>query len=358
MRIYVRLCIGVRNDLRCLAVSHRFYPLCDKDVRPLRKSHAIPHGSIYSLSDRRAIRTTSVKQAVRALRMASIWASFLSSSGHAFADDSPTQKLQTTTSDTSSDAQPDTAAVTTSAQASPEQAAATAYQKALASYAKGDVPAALDSMRESYRLSKRPELLYNLAQLEDELKICRDSLADYRQYLELVPHGRYRDSAEQARQRLEQQCPPPAAAPPDTATIAANPAATTSEERHKESSVGPSETAYWSAPRVLGWSAIALGTLAGAGAVYCQSQAVQAKHELQQSLDDALAGGPPVDMSLQDRQDRYNHIAIGLGIAGGAMVASGALVLLLAPGKSGQQAQSASVYALPGLVGASYAQRF
>jgi hypothetical protein len=63
-------------------------------------------------------------------------------------------------------------------------------------------------------------------------------------------------------------------------------------------------------------------------------------------------------MSLQEQQHRYNRTAIGLGIASGALIVSGALVLLLDPGQSEPRARSATLYVVPGLVGASYAQRF
>jgi hypothetical protein len=289
-----------------------------------------------------------VKPTLRVLRAASIWASFLSSSALAFADDSPTQKVRSAEAEASSGKQNANAGP---AVESSEQRAATAYQDALASYAKGDVTAALDKMRESYRLSQRAELLYNLAQLEEELKACDDALADYRRYLELVPRGRYRESAELAERRLVEECPPPAAVAP--ASSVASP-----DEAHPPSAEHEQEPPYWTSARVIGWSAITVGTLSAAGALFCQLQAIQAKDALQQSVDDALAGGPSVDESLQARQHRYNHAAIGLGITAGALVTTGALVLLLDPGKAGQRLHGASVYALPGLVGASYAQRF
>src|SRR6478735_10358554 len=97
------------------------------------------------------------------LRAASLWASVLSTSAHALADDSPTQKLQTANTVPASSGQSDGTREGLATSASTEQLAANAYQQALVSYAKGDVPAALDSMRESYQLSKRAELLYNLA---------------------------------------------------------------------------------------------------------------------------------------------------------------------------------------------------
>ena len=287
------------------------------------------------------------------LRTASVWASFLSSTSLALADDSPTQKLQSDESIANPDRQSTSAKPSSE---SPEQRAAEAYQEALTSYAKGDVTAALDKMRESYQLSKRAELLYNVAQLEEELKACSDALTDYRRYLELVPNGRYRDLAGQAERRLAQQCPP--AAEPPTLVTTASAASVSATDEAPPPNAEPVQDSYWTGARIIGWSAITVGALAGASALYFQLEAIQAKHDLQQSVDDALAGGPPVDRSLQDRQHRYNHAAIGLGITAGALVTGGVLVLLLDPGRAEQRTRSANVYALPGLVGASYAQRF
>lgn len=294
-----------------------------------------------------------MKRALRVLSAASVWASFLSSSALALADDSPTQKLQSARSEANPGTQ---SAIAEPSTESAEQRAAVAYEKALASYAKGDVRAALDNMRESYQLSKRAELLYNLARLEEELKACSDALTDYRRYLELVPNGRYRDSAGEAERRLAQECPPPATVPTRAGTVTASSVPPTDEA--KLPNAEPEQNSYWTSARIIGWSAITVGVLTGAGALYCQLEAIQAQGDLQQSVDHALAGGPSVDESLQDRQRHYNHAAIGLGITAGALVTGGALVLLLAPGEAAQRTHSASVYAVPGLVGASYAQRF
>lgn len=285
--------------------------------------------------------------------MATSWVPFLLWSLRALADDSPTQKLQAAKTEANSPAPADPSLAQETSNQSPEQLGALAYQKAVASYADGDVIGALGSMRESYQLSKRAELLYNLAQLEEELKGCSDALSDYRRYLELVPNGRYRDSAEQARGRLERECaPPPPAEQPSAEPVR-------SEEAPKERAVEPApQTSYWTASRIIGWSAISAGTLAGAGALYFQLQAVQARDEFKRSNDEANAGGPPVDLSLQDQQHRYNRSAIGLGITSGALIASGVLVLLLAPAESKRHSRSATLYAFPGVVGASYAQRF
>jgi len=289
------------------------------------------------------------------LRAASIWATLLSSSAHALADDSPTQKVQSAKADAAPDEH------TGSVEATPDsnsQLAASAYQQALSSYAHGDLPGALRSMRESYRLSGRAELLYNLAQLEEELKNCDEALAHYGRYLQLVPKGRYRESATEAQGRLEQVCPQPVQAPPPVQAATPPPVNPKQPRSSKEPIAKNAQTGYWTTPRVIGWSAITAGTLSGAVALYFQLEAVRARNEFQQSVNDAEAGGPAVDATLQDRQHRYNNMAIALGIAGGAMVTSGAVVLLLDPGKAGPRSRSASLYALPGLIGVSYAQRF
>ena len=57
--------------------------------------------------------------------------------------------------------------------------AAAAFDRAMKAYEARDLTGALAAMRESYRLSGRTELLYNLARLEQELGACPEALADY-----------------------------------------------------------------------------------------------------------------------------------------------------------------------------------
>ena len=281
------------------------------------------------------------------------------SSMHALADDAPASQTPGSSPETT----PKTNAPI--AQASDQSAAdkriaeqaAAEYQRALASYAKGDLPAALAGMRESYRLSKRPELLYNLARLYDELAACQEALENYRQYLELVPLGNYRVEAERARSALELRCPPPAVGP----ALATPVVAPVESSRVREASNQPSAlqaTGYWTAPRVLGWSAIATGALASLGAVYFTVEAVRARNEFQTSVDDNLRGGPNFDVTIRDRQHRDQTIARVLAVAGGAFVAGGALTLLLAPRSAAPGPASARILVEPGFVGASYSSRF
>ena len=237
-----------------------------------------------------------------------------------------------------------------------EQAAAE-YRSALASYAKGDLPTALLSMRNSYRLSQRPELLYNLGRIEEELDSCSDALEDYRQYLALVPHGNYRVEAERSRTQLELRCPPPASAPFPATPIEPEVDATPTRELPKQSAAAR-EPSYWTVPRVIGWSAIATGALAGVGALYFTLEAVRARNDFQMSVDEHVRGGPDFDLSIQDRQHRDQTIAQVLATTGGVLVTGGALTLILAPRPAAPRPTGARIIVQPGLFGASYSSSF
>ena len=147
------------------------------------------------------------------------------------------------------------------------------YRRALALYDEGKLEAALEGMRESYRLSRRAELLYNVARIEDEVGDCASALMSYRQYLDRVPDGRYRDPAAQATERLVAHCPEPTAGAPRTAVPSAAAASATRMpaqrviEAPKAGTDGLTSTRS-STARWVGWSAIGAGALAGVGAVY------------------------------------------------------------------------------------------
>ncbi|HEY1537619.1 MAG TPA: hypothetical protein VGF76_26545, partial [Polyangiaceae bacterium] len=249
-------------------------------------------------------------------------------------------------------------AASSEATSSSDQAAADAYQRALAVYAQGDVKGAFASMRESYRLSKRPELLYNLARLEDELHDCQASLEDYRGYLERVPQGRYRQAAEQAIQNLGRSCPAADSAPPTPPQLVEPSAVPRAHARADQHRAEPApQLSYWTTPRWIGWSAIAAGTLAGVGALYFTLAAIDARDEYRSSfhIQDGIGYE---DSSFQDRQHRDQTLAQALAVTGGALIAGGALVLILDPRKHEPARASALIYIQPSLLGACYSQNF
>jgi tetratricopeptide (TPR) repeat protein len=309
-----------------------------------------------------------VKRASRALCTASIGASFLLLSGSAFAADlapvpeTPGEQKSEPAGIAKTDPAIPAKGESAESASAADQAAAAAYERALSSYAQGDIKGAFDEMQESYRLSKRPELLYNLARLEDNLQDCQASLEDYRRYLERVPQGSYRQAAEQASAELGRRCP---SADP-TAPVAAAPTqpseGSPASDKQKQSAL-PQEHSYWTTPRWIGWSAIAAGTLAGVGALYFRLAAGNAHDSFQQTVDNweqaRLNGSKEaLDYRLQDQQHLDMHMAVALGVTGGALVAGGLFVLILDPQKREQTRANAQIFIAPGLLGACYSQHF
>jgi hypothetical protein len=250
-----------------------------------------------------------------------------------------------------------------------EKAAEAAYQQAQLKYARNDLEGALGNMRESYRLCQRPELLYNLAMLERELHQCSVALADYTSYLQQLPQGRYREAAEQASAELGRECPGAAAAPPPSVApppAAAPPAAPplvrkveTAPTREPENlALTRPDAPYWTPPRVIGWSAVTAGVLAGAGALYFTMAAVSARDDYRNSIIAAEHGNGSYDPSLQDRQHRDQRLAQVLAVSGGALVTGGVLVLIFGSKNAEQAAATAQLQAQPGWLGACYTQRF
>lgn len=250
------------------------------------------------------------------------------------------------------------------ASATGEEAAAAAYRAAFSLYESGDLRGALLKMKEAHRLSQRAELLYNIARLEKELGDCAAALGDYQRYLELVPQGTYRAEAEGASAQLRAQCGvAPAAAPVSArAALAPTPAAVGTEQIAAAEESGPASSptgepqpAYWTTPRIIGWSAIAAGTLAGAGAVFFTLSAHDTHDEIQTSRDN----GEHADYdSLQAEQRRDQRWAWGLGITGGLLAAGGVLMLALAPSSPSGNGAVARFQVQPGLLAATYSQRF
>jgi hypothetical protein len=315
----------------------------------------------------------SVRCALRPLGAAAISACFVLSSVEARAENkAETSKASSPSSASakSSDAAPLTVqapspavdAVAGDAPPSSEAAAEAAYQQAQAKYAKSDVKGALESMRESYRLCQRPELLYNLAMLERELQECRLALEDYTSYLKQVPQGRYRHAAEQASTELSRECPavtapstapPPALPPPPPAQSEPPPA-----PKPSQGAASHPDSPYWTPPRIVGWSAVTAGLLAGGGALYFTFAAFSARSDYDHSIEAELHGTGLYQPSLQDKQHRDQTLAQLLVVSGGALVASGALVLIFGSKDQAHATASAQIQAQPGLLGASFAQRF
>jgi tetratricopeptide (TPR) repeat protein len=244
----------------------------------------------------------------------------------------------------------------------PADQAERAYRRALALYDDGELEAALGEMSESYRLSQRAELLYNIARIEDELGRCQPSLATYREYLDRVPDGRYRDLARQSMERLTTQCAEPertTVALPATSSTTSSPAITPPKPILQQPAAATVDSPpRWTTQRWLGLSAIGAGALAGVGAIYFTSAAADARDRFQQNVDDRVAGRAPLNRGLQDEQHRDQRWAQALAVTGGALVAGGVLLVLLAPRPSSPATTVATLDVRAGVVTTSLTHSF
>lgn len=237
-----------------------------------------------------------------------------------------------------------------------DDAAADAFQRALAAYEAKDLAGALIAMRESYRLSGRTELLYNIARIEQELGTCTEALFDYQQYLKQVPDGQYRSDAERASRELSARCPPSQAAP--AALPASPPVAPTIAAPEP-----PPPTPVSAAPnsgalqRGLGWTAVGVGVVATASALYFRQRAKDDKTSYERAVAIEEAGGPFSEPELASDQKRHENIALALAFGGGALVAGGIALLVLAPRGTSGSART-TVYLSPASLGLSVVRSF
>jgi hypothetical protein len=212
----------------------------------------------------------------------------------------------------------------------PEGDPASLFQDAQARYETGDTAGALVLMRRAYELSRRPELLFNLGELERELNACERALSDYRAYLIEATAGAHREQAERRVRELEAECPrvtavapaapavhvtppPPAPAPRPHATIQPNPPAP-----------------YFTPLRIAGWSAVGAGVITGTLATYFTVKAAGDESDLEASIRNARSTG----FSRQDKElesdGRYSaQLARALGISAAGLATVGVALLLL-----------------------------
>lgn len=274
------------------------------------------------------------------------------------------------------------AAPATSADSAPkganaDDAAAVAFSRALQQHAAGDLEGARSSMLESYRLSNRAELLYNIGKIQSALGECSLALAAYRDYLEQVPDGRYRVEALQASSQLEAQCPSDngsavagsAAAASEVSAAAAAPVAgeqspqaggrNAPDSPPKRDSATPGSNRA-TMVRWIGWSAIGAGALAGVGAVYFTARAYDAHGRYKDNVDAAVQANDfaLVEKGILDEQHAHQRWAKILGVTGGVLVVGGAFTLLFGPQQALPAGARLDLQVMPGSLGASYAATF
>jgi hypothetical protein len=237
-------------------------------------------------------------------------------------------------------------------------------------------------MQESYGLSGRAELLFNLASLEHELKLCQEALRDYQGYLRRVPNGKLRNDAQRATQQLQIECPAEPVSNVELVSSAPQPGATAelvttpqpvaalkpaSEPPGDRASLPPAtpvvvqadQAPYWNTHRVVGWSAIASGVITGGVALYFMNAAVRDQNEAARiAASYKYAPKDPPWLDEQEAQHRDLRAARILGATAGALVVGGAIVLILSPKTRPSAKASATLVAYPGYLGAACSGSF
>jgi len=77
------------------------------------------------------------------------------------------------------------------------------FEQGRAAFSEGQYRDAWENFREAYILSKRPELLYNVGQSADRMRMDRDALAAFKLYLEKLPNAANRREVESRIAYLE-----------------------------------------------------------------------------------------------------------------------------------------------------------
>jgi hypothetical protein len=206
------------------------------------------------------------------------------------------------------------------------QRAAELFRDAEARYGAGDVVGALQSMQRSYELSGRPELLFNLGQLQRELGDCPRALQDYQKYLSQAPQGTRRDEAERISAELESKCPEqpaaPAAAPPAPPLAA-----------RETPPAGP--TPYWTPARIGGWSSVGAAIVLAAGATYSALRASNAEGRLEDRINadqEQGTGFTSADKNVENEGQRAANWATALGVGAASLAVVGVSLIVFNPG--------------------------
>jgi hypothetical protein len=91
------------------------------------------------------------------------------------------------------------------AQTEADRRARDLFEEGRAAFSDGQYRDAWENFREAYILSKRPELLYNVGQSADRMRLDGDALAAFKLYLEKLPNAHNRREVESRIAYLEDQ---------------------------------------------------------------------------------------------------------------------------------------------------------
>ena len=197
------------------------------------------------------------------------------------------------------------------------------YDEGLRHYNLAEYPQAIEAWKQAYLLSKKPLLLFNIGQAFRLAGDCTQAITFYDSYTREEPAPKNQDELDQ----VVAQCKDKLAA-----AIAAHPVPPPDKPPVPPPQPPPQPTPVAPAPpppvahrdlRTVGWIAVAGGALLEGGALYFARDG--------RKLADQLATvkiWTATEDAQQSRGHRDNILAWGLGIAGGAAVIAGAILVV------------------------------
>jgi tetratricopeptide (TPR) repeat protein len=238
------------------------------------------------------------------------------------------------------------------------------YERATRAYDVGKYNEAIEDYQKAYEIGGDPPMLYNIAQAYRLNDQPVEAVRFYRRYLQRAPGARNREDVERKIADLEKTIeerrkaaaaatPPPAVPPPvvpvappppapmvgppapaATPPPAPPPSATSAETVDTEPGPAPSEGG--STKKILGWSFLGAGALCGAGALAAGLVAKGKANDFANMSKMGAVYDPTVDHDGK----AADHVAIGLGIAAGALVVTGGILLLTSSGSTSSESTS------------------
>jgi hypothetical protein len=243
------------------------------------------------------------------------------------------------------------------------------YEKATRAYDVGKYNEAIEDYQKAYEIGGDPPMLYNIAQAYRLNDQPTEALRFYRRYLQRAPNARNREDVERKIAELEKTVeerrkaaaaatPPPVVAPPVTPAPSPTPApapvagptapaptpppATTPSP--ETPAPVPVEAGSGRGLKIAGWSLLGGGVLCGAGALVT---GLMARSKGQDLTTMSNQGGVVFDPNIEHSGKVLDNVTIGLGIAGGALAVTGAILLVVGSSGSSEPAPAAAPEGAP-----------
>jgi tetratricopeptide (TPR) repeat protein len=180
--------------------------------------------------------------------------------------------------------------VTSLAQSTPDELARRHFESGAAYLQESDYESALSAFQKAYELSKRPEILLNIATVEERQGKLAAAVVSLERYLEVSPQGEHvetvRNRITNLKKRMETEAPPPTATPAAPEPAAPQPAPPPPAVAPTPPPPAPPPSEPAEPNRVPAYVALGLGGVAAAGAILTGIFAKAEYDDAKDSCDD------------------------------------------------------------------------